>query len=172
MTTIPLLLTLLCTFPAEHTPQQLLPIEHTPATQTPTPQTTTPEQTPEQTPSAQSLVPFISPKNVHAYYIKKGMQSGEVHPRTDLWVISAKGLVCDFCAQSLIAVIEGEPFTNGIDVDLKNKLIAISLRPEHTLTPRIIQKLITDAGYDTDTIELYPPSNPLPTLTPAPPSAP
>ena len=81
------------------------------------------------------------------------IQAGEIDPNGTLILITAKGLVCDFCAQALEKVFMKRAEVSGIDVNLSEKRIVISLRSGQNIDDDAIKKMILDAGYNLSKIE-------------------
>ncbi len=66
--------------------------------------------------------------------------------------VSVNGLVCDFCARALEKVFGKQDEVNTIDVNLDTKIISISFKDGQNLDDETITNLITDAGYNVETI--------------------
>ena len=102
-------------------------------------------------------------KKMRERYMAKKISWGSINPQTELWIIPTKGLVCDFCARSIIAIFNQQDFINGVDVDLKEKIVAVSLKPledkvadgKKPMAERL-KNLIEDAGYEAGKMTLYP----------------
>jgi copper chaperone CopZ len=73
------------------------------------------------------------------------VQSGDVH-------ISVNGLVCEFCARALEKLFGNKEEVKAIDVNLNDKVITINFNEGQTLDDEIITQLITDSGYNVETI--------------------
>jgi len=67
-------------------------------------------------------------------------------------LIEAKGLVCDFCVQSLTKVFMKQEEVSAIDVNLDTKIITVDLKDGKTMEDEKIRKLVTDSGYDVGNI--------------------
>lgn len=76
------------------------------------------------------------------------IQAGHINPTGELITIDANGLVCDFCARALEKVFMKQDSVTGIDVNLDNGVILISLKDGMTMDDATITKLVTDAGYN------------------------
>ena len=63
-------------------------------------------------------------------------------------VISVKGMVCDFCAQSLKKVFGKEKSVNGITINLDNQTVSVDIKENTDLTDDKIKELIEWGGYD------------------------
>lgn len=72
---------------------------------------------------------------------------------TQLVKVNVKGMVCDFCARGLEKVFYKQPAVSNINVNLKNSLVKIQLKPNQTLADDKITKLITDNGISVVNIE-------------------
>jgi copper chaperone CopZ len=81
------------------------------------------------------------------------IQAGNINPDGELITIDAKGLVCDFCARALEKVFMKQDSVTGIDVNLDNGIILISLKNGKTMDDATITKLVTDAGYNIGSIK-------------------
>jgi len=57
-------------------------------------------------------------------------------------------MVCDFCARALEKVFSKKQEVATIDVDLDNGKISINFNDGANLEDSIIQKLVTNSGYD------------------------
>ena len=66
--------------------------------------------------------------------------------------VSVKGLVCDFCAQSITKLFGKEESVEAIDVNLDKGIIKIDLKDGHKMDDTKITKLITDSGYNVEGI--------------------
>ena len=63
-------------------------------------------------------------------------------------VISVKGMVCDFCAQSLMKVFKKEDGVNDLTVDLDKQTVIVDTKHEAHLSDEKIKELIEWSGYD------------------------
>lgn len=79
--------------------------------------------------------------------VEKGKTNitGDVH-------VNVNGLVCDFCARALEKVFGKQNAVNDIDVNLDTKIITIDFKDGQTLDDTTITQLITDSGYNVDSI--------------------
>jgi copper chaperone CopZ len=77
-----------------------------------------------------------------------GLQSGTVNPEGELITITASGLVCDFCAQAVEKVFMKKLAVSGIDVNLADKKITVSLNTGKTLSDAVIKDHILKSGYN------------------------
>ena len=57
-------------------------------------------------------------------------------------------MVCDFCARALEKVFSEKQEVAAIDVDLDNGKISINFNEGASLNDSLIQKLVTNSGYD------------------------
>ena len=62
--------------------------------------------------------------------------------------ISVNGLVCDFCARSIEKLFSKKESVKSINVNLEKMLITINLKKGKSLNDSIIEKVITDSGYE------------------------
>jgi copper chaperone CopZ len=60
---------------------------------------------------------------------------------------SVNGLVCAFCATGIENTFKEQLSVDTVNVDLDNKLVTITTRPQQTMDDSTVTKLITDAGY-------------------------
>lgn len=61
--------------------------------------------------------------------------------------VGVDGLVCAFCAAGIKKALGKETSVGSADVDLGNKLVTITTKPEQTLDDAAITRIITEAGY-------------------------
>ncbi len=61
--------------------------------------------------------------------------------------VRVNGLVCDFCARSIEALLKRREDVERVHVDLDRGEVHLALRPGSTLTDPELAKLITDSGY-------------------------
>ena len=66
--------------------------------------------------------------------------------------VRVKGLVCDFCAQSISKLFSKEKSVKAIDVNLDQGMIKIDLKDGYKMDDTKITKLITDSGYNVERI--------------------
>ena len=62
--------------------------------------------------------------------------------------VDVNGMVCDFCARALEKVFSKKQEVAKIDVDLNNGKISINFHHGYSLDDSLIQKLVTNSGYD------------------------
>lgn len=62
--------------------------------------------------------------------------------------VDVNGMVCDFCARALEKVFSEKQEVATIDVDLDNGKISINFNDGANLEDTLIQKLVTNSGYD------------------------
>lgn len=62
--------------------------------------------------------------------------------------IGVNGMVCDFCAQSVLKVFEENEGVENIDVNLDDALVILTMKDGATITDEEIEKNIHYAGYD------------------------
>ena len=63
-------------------------------------------------------------------------------------IVDVNGMVCDFCARALEKVFSEKQEVAAIDVDLDNGKISINFNDGASLDDSLIQKLVTNSGYD------------------------
>jgi copper chaperone CopZ len=61
--------------------------------------------------------------------------------------VKVNGLVCDFCARSIEAMMKKRPDVSGVHVDLDKGEVHLALKPDAALDDPTLRKMITDAGY-------------------------
>jgi len=61
--------------------------------------------------------------------------------------VKVNGLVCDFCVSSIGMILKREPAVADSAIDLKTKIVTISLRDGQSLSDQRIGQLIEKAGY-------------------------
>lgn len=64
-----------------------------------------------------------------------------------LVTVKVNGLVCDFCARSIEAMMKRRADVERVHVDLDRGEVHLTLRPGATLTDPQLARLITDSGY-------------------------
>ena len=62
--------------------------------------------------------------------------------------VTVDGMVCDFCAQSVLKVFEDNKDVENIDINLDEGLVIISVKDGGTLSDDEIKEKIHYAGYD------------------------
>jgi len=60
---------------------------------------------------------------------------------------SVNGLVCAFCATGIEKTFKAQSAVDTVNVDLENKLVTITTKPQQILDDSTITNLITNAGY-------------------------
>ena len=90
------------------------------------------------------VIPILLCLTLNSYAQEKDMSS-------DIEV-NVKGLVCDFCAQSIAKLFGKEKSVKAIDVNLDKGMIKIDLKEGYKMDDTKITKLITDSGYNVEGI--------------------
>ncbi len=67
--------------------------------------------------------------------------------------IKVNGLVCDFCARSLEKLFGKREEVSSINVDLDKGNVAVNMKPGQSIDDATLKKLITDSGYNVQTIK-------------------
>ncbi|MGA0882694.1 MAG: heavy-metal-associated domain-containing protein [Burkholderiaceae bacterium] len=67
--------------------------------------------------------------------------------------IGVNGMVCSFCAQGIEKRLSDMPQTAAVFIDLKQKVVAMELKPGANVDEQVIKKEIIDSGYDVTRIE-------------------
>jgi|SRR5690606_4988424 len=70
--------------------------------------------------------------------------------------VAVNGMVCDFCAQSLIKTFKKKEAVSDIDVSLEKKLVTIYLKKGASLDDNVIKETVVDAGYAMEGIHRMP----------------
>jgi copper chaperone CopZ len=70
--------------------------------------------------------------------------------------VRVNGLVCDFCARSIEAMLGRRAEVAGVTVDLDQAQVRVVLRPGRTLDDATLRRLVTDSGYAVAGIERQP----------------
>lgn len=65
-----------------------------------------------------------------------------------------KGMVCAFCAQGIEKKLKALNQTQDVFVDLKKRLVAVELKDQQTLATEDFTKIIQDAGYEVNKLEV------------------
>ena len=68
-------------------------------------------------------------------------------------VAHINGLVCDFCARTLEKTFAKHDEVSDIKVDLTAKTVVINFKDNKTLDDATITKIITEAGYNVQSID-------------------
>jgi copper chaperone CopZ len=84
------------------------------------------------------------------------IQAGEINKTGTLIQIGVNGLVCDFCARALEKVFMKRSDIAGIDVNLDDSRVIISLKDDADIDDETLRKLVTDAGYNVSGITRKP----------------
>lgn len=66
--------------------------------------------------------------------------------------VGVNGLVCAFCVTGIENSLKKIPAIESVKVDLDNKLVTITTKPDKTLDDKTITETITDAGYNVTNI--------------------
>ena len=67
--------------------------------------------------------------------------------------IKVKGMVCDFCARTIERSFERTGKVESVDVDLDNGLVQVSTKQGVQMSDKEITRIITDAGYNLESID-------------------
>lgn len=77
-------------------------------------------------------------------------------PTAQMVTVRVHGLVCDFCARSIEAMLRRRPDVSSVAVDLGQGEVRIGLRAGSTLGDPELTKLVRDSGYAVAGIERAP----------------
>ena len=69
--------------------------------------------------------------------------------------IFVKGLVCSFCVQGVEKQFKSQESVEEIVVDLHSSSVSLWLKDNTTISDEVITKLITDSGYNIESIERF-----------------
>lgn len=78
----------------------------------------------------------------------KNMESSDGKSCENIINVGVNGLVCDFCARALEKVFGKREEVTGINVDLDNAMVSISMKDGMSIDDETLTKLITDSGYN------------------------
>ncbi len=78
------------------------------------------------------------------------------NPTAEAVTVRVNGLVCDFCARSIEAVLKRRRDVASVHVDLDRGEVHLGLRPGATLGDKELARLIRDSGYAVAAIERRP----------------
>lgn len=67
--------------------------------------------------------------------------------------VKVNGMVCSFCSQGIKKKFEGEKAVEKVEVNLDEKWVKLDLKDKQKLEDDKIKSLITEAGYNTVSIE-------------------
>lgn len=71
--------------------------------------------------------------------------------------MDVKGMVCDFCAQSIIKVFKDHPSVKDVNISLENETATLTLKDDaQPMDDEALNKLMRQAGYDIGAIERMP----------------
>ncbi len=63
------------------------------------------------------------------------------------------GMVCSFCAQGIEKRMKALPATQAVVVDLKNRLVAVEMKPGQVIDEKTFRHEMNEAGYDVVKVE-------------------
>jgi copper chaperone CopZ len=66
--------------------------------------------------------------------------------------VSVDGLVCAFCVKGIENSFKKNEAINTVDVNMDEKLVTLTTKPDKTLDDKVIKEMITDAGYNVTNI--------------------
>lgn len=81
------------------------------------------------------------------------IHAGSIDPNGTLMTVAVEGMVCDFCAQAIEKVFMKREEVAGINVNLDDQNVIISLKSEKDIENTIIEELFLNAGYNIQTID-------------------
>ena len=73
---------------------------------------------------------------------------------TPSYKVTVNGMVCSFCAQGIEKKMKALSETKDVYVGLKNRLVVVEVKEGLTLSQDVINKIIKDAGYGVQSIEV------------------
>jgi copper chaperone CopZ len=74
-------------------------------------------------------------------------------PTPELVTVKVNGLVCDFCARSIEAMMKKRSDVSGVHVDLDKGEVHLKLKADATLDDPTLKKLMVESGYSVTGIE-------------------
>jgi copper chaperone CopZ len=74
-------------------------------------------------------------------------------PTPETVTVKVNGLVCDFCARSIEAVMKKRDDVANVHVDLDKGEVHLALKANASLDDPTLKKLLTDSGYSVTGIE-------------------
>ena len=80
------------------------------------------------------------------------VQVGSIDPNGTLMIVAVEGMVCDFCAQAIEKVFMKKEEVAGININLDDQIVIISLKSAKDIENTIIEELFINAGYNVQTI--------------------
>jgi cation transport ATPase len=84
-----------------------------------------------------------------AMLLATAAQAATIHATVD-------GLVCAFCATGIEKTFKDQPAIAAVLVDMDNKRLTLTTKPEQNMDDATITKLITHAGFTVRHIERLP----------------
>ena len=81
------------------------------------------------------------------------IHAGSIDPNGTLMIVAVEGMVCDFCAQAIEKVFMKREEVAGINVNLDDQNVIISLKSEKDIENTTIEELFLNAGYNVQTID-------------------
>ena len=79
--------------------------------------------------------------------------SAAIAASAQMVTVKVNGLVCDFCARSIEAMMKKRADVEGVHVDLDKGEVHLKLKADAALDDPTLKKLITDSGYKVTGIE-------------------
>jgi copper chaperone CopZ len=74
-------------------------------------------------------------------------------PTPEMITVKVNGLVCDFCARSIEAMMKKRADVAGVHVDLDKGEVHLRMKANATLDDPALTKLMVDSGYSVTGIE-------------------
>jgi copper chaperone CopZ len=74
-------------------------------------------------------------------------------PNPELVTVKVNGLVCDFCARSIEAMMKKRADVAGVHVDLDKGEVHLRMKANSSLDDPELKKLMIDSGYSVTGIE-------------------
>lgn len=62
--------------------------------------------------------------------------------------VKVKGMVCSFCSTGVEKTFSKRKEVNKVSVDMEKKLVSITLNDNNNMKDELINKLITDSGFN------------------------
>jgi copper chaperone CopZ len=90
-------------------------------------------------------------KKLYAFVLAFFLLTGFAEAKTI--EVHVNGMVCAFCAQGITKKFGARPEVTHTDVNLKEKIVALSLKEGADIKDTEIRSILNDAGYSVESIE-------------------
>lgn len=89
---------------------------------------------------------------VLAAYIAAPMSASANHAKGAHVDLTVLGMVCEFCAESILKIFNEEESVQNLTIDFDSHLVSIDLKDGQSLSDERIKELIHYSGYDLEKI--------------------